>query len=308
MPAYQHVVCVPTPDDRLVRCTDELRSYPPAAHTSPLAKRAGIAVGDAVALAQARALWPVAEVDAGGVPALLVDPTRGAAVGTLVGLHGGGYVLCSAATHVERFTRMGVAAGWRTLVVDYRLAPEHPFPAALDDACAAVSWAQARFGGPVALVGDSAGGALVLATLLHRRDRGDAPAQGAVSISPWADLTCSAASHTERRAIDPFAHLDDLPTYASMYAGGRPLDDPLLSPVHGDYRDLPPLLVQIGSTETLYDDAVAVATAAASAGVATRLEEWQDMFHTWHGMAGGGLHGADEAVAAIGAFLRPLTG
>lgn len=298
------MIRVPTPDPRLTAITDSLRALAPA--PTHAAKRAAIDAGAADAVERVRASGViVTEVDADGVPCLLVEPPGAAPGGTLVGLHGGGYVVCSARTHLERFARMGAQAAWRTLVVDYRLAPEHPFPAALDDAVAAVTWAGARFAGPVALVGDSAGGGLALATLLRRRDLGLAPLAGAVVISPWADLRSDAPSHGRHAAADPFAHLDDLPAYAAMYAGGHPIDAPLLSPVHADYRGLPPLLVQVGSTETLYDDAVAVARRAAAAGVPTRLEEWSGMFHTWHGHVGA-LHGADEATFAAAAFLRRL--
>jgi len=110
-----------------------------------------------------------------------------------------------------------------------------------------------------------------------------------------------------RRARDPFAHLDDLPGYAALYAAGTDLDDPLASPVHGDYRGMPPLLVQIGSEETLYDDAIAVAGAADAAGVDVRVEEWTGMFHTWHAHVGK-VTGADDAIASAATFLRRTLG
>jgi monoterpene epsilon-lactone hydrolase len=242
----------------------------------------------------------VEEVDAGGVPAILVTPPS--AHGTLVGVHGGSYVLCSARTHLERFAAVGTAAGWRTLSLDYRRAPEHPYPAALDDVVAALSWARSKEDGPVGVIGDSAGGGLSLAALLRVRDLGRADVDAAVLISPWADLRCSAGSHRDRRDRDPFAHLDDLLGYARLYVGDHPIDDPLLSPVNGNFAGLPPLLVQVGSEETLYDDAMHVAQEAAKAGVAVRLEVWEGMFHTWHAHLGG-LVGADDAIAAAGRFL-----
>jgi acetyl esterase/lipase len=242
----------------------------------------------------------VEEVQAGGVPAILVTPPG--AHGTLVGVHGGSYVLCSAKTHLERFAAVGTAAGWRTLSLDYRLAPEHPYPAALDDVVAALAWARAEEQGPVGVIGDSAGGGLSLAALLRMRDLGRTDVDAAVLVSPWADLRCSAGSHRDRRERDPFAHLDDLIGYARLYAGDHPIDHPLLSPVNGDFTGLPPLLVQVGSEETLYDDAVRVARAAASVDVTVRLEVWEGMFHTWQASLGE-LTGADEAIAASARFL-----
>lgn len=242
----------------------------------------------------------VEEVDAGGVPVILVTPPD--ARGTLIGVHGGSYVLCSARTHLERFAAVGTTAGLRTLVVDYRLAPEHPWPAAVNDVAAVLGWVRDNLPGPVALIGDSAGGGLALASMLLARDLGPLHVDAAVVISPWADLRCANPSHRERRERDPFAHLDDLVGYARMYIGDGDLDDPLASPIHGDFAGLPPLLVQVGSEESLFEDAAIVAREAAAAGVTVRFETWEGMFHTWHAYLGN-LTGADEAIAAAGRFL-----
>ncbi|MDX6431369.1 MAG: epsilon-lactone hydrolase [Streptosporangiaceae bacterium] len=305
--AYEHLVLPCTPDARLAPLIESLRNSPPGRAEDYLGTREAAELPHTGAAEALRAEGAdVREVVAGGVPAMLVEPS-GDASGTLIGLHGGSYVLCSATTHLRRFSAIGALAGLRTLVVDYRLAPEHPFPAGLHDSIAALRWAAANLDGPLALVGDSAGGGLALATLLRARDV-SAPSFGAaVVISPWADLRCGAPSHQTRRARDPFAHLDDLPGYAALYAAGTDLDDPLASPVHGDYRGLPPLLVQIGSEETLYDDAIAVASAADAAGVDVRVEEWTGMFHTWHAYAGE-VTGADEAIASAATFLRRVLG
>jgi acetyl esterase/lipase len=245
--------------------------------------------------------FTVQPVDVDGVAGELITPPGDLGPGTLVSLHGGGYVLCSAATHRRRFAQMGLAARCRVLNVDYRLAPEHPFPAAVDDGLAALGWALDR--GPVVLVGDSAGGGLALAVALAHRDCGGRRPSGVVAISPWADLTLDGESHRARRARDPFAHLDDLPAYASMYLGATPTTHPHASPVFADFAGLPPLLIQVGSEEALVDDAIAVAERAAAAHVPVRLEEWAGMFHTWHAYAGT-LHGADEAISVIGGWTR----
>jgi len=245
--------------------------------------------------------FTVEAVDVDGVAGELITPPGDLEPGTLVALHGGGYVLCSAATHRRRFAQMGLAARCRVLNVDYRLAPEHQFPAALDDGLAALWWALDR--GPAVLVGDSAGGGLALAVTLAHRDCGGRRPSGVVAISPWADLTLAGESHTSHRERDPFAHIDDLPTYASMYLGPTPPTHPLASPVFADFDRMPPLLIQVGSEESLVDDARAVAERAAAAHVPVRLEEWSGMFHTWHAYAGT-LHGADEAIAVIGGWTR----
>ena len=245
--------------------------------------------------------FTVEAVDVDGVAGELITPPGDLEPGTLVALHGGGYVLCSAATHRRRFAQMGLAARCRVLNVDYRLAPEHRFPAALDDGLAALWWALDR--GPAVLVGDSAGGGLALAVTLAHRDCGGQRPSGVVAISPWADLTLAGESHTSHRERDPFAHIDDLPTNASMYLGPTPPTHPLASPVFADFDRMPPLLIQVGSEESLVDDARAVAERAAAAHVPVRLEEWSGMFHTWHAYAGT-LDGADEAIAVIGGWTR----
>jgi acetyl esterase/lipase len=195
-----------------------------------------------------------------------------------------------------------MAAGGDGLVVEYDLAPDHPFPHAIDQAVA-VCRALTEEGRPFALAGDSAGGGLVMSTMLALRDAGATLPAAAVVISPWVDLTLSAGSLTTRRAIDPFAHLDDLPAYVDAYLAGVDPTDPLASPLFADLRGLPPLLVQVGSDETLYDDAARLARRAADAGVSVELEEWVGMFHTWQAYAGE-LEAADESLAHAGRFLR----
>jgi acetyl esterase/lipase len=295
----ERVVLTPADDPRLAEVTAALRATPAAGtheDKRPIVETPH--VGDPDRLRAEG--WTVELVDAGGVPGWLATPAGGAPDGTLVGLHGGGFVVCSGRTHLRRFAAVGAVAGWRVLSVDYRLAPEHPFPAPVDDAEAALRWAHTTFGEPIALIGDSAGATLCLAVLQRVRD--DGPVATAVVISPWADLRSNAPSYVERRERDPFAHLDDLDAYASMYVGDEDISDPMVSPAHADFRDFPPLLVQIGSEESMYDDAVTIADRAARAGVTVRLEEWAGMFHTWHGYVGG-LTGADAAIASAAAWL-----
>ncbi|UDY37737.1 alpha/beta hydrolase fold domain-containing protein [Dermatobacter hominis] len=308
------VVVDPGPDDRLAGVVAGIRALRPG--DTLAARRAGaehdvdreaqVLLDDGFAVAE-RSI----DTDDGPLPVQVVEPP-GALSGTLVAFHGGGYVLCSPGTHALRFARMAQAARCRLLNVGYPLAPEHPFPAAVRAGVRAVERAAAD--GPVVLLGDSAGGGLVLSVALSLRDglhgapdpAGPAAVRvaGLVAISPWTDLTCSAPSLVERRSIDPFAHIDDLPAFAADYLrGGTEPTDPVASPLFADLAGLPPTLVQVGSTETMYDDAARWAERAAAAGVAVRLEEWEGMFHTWHGHVGE-LTGADLAVAAIGSFVR----
>jgi monoterpene epsilon-lactone hydrolase len=220
-------------------------------------------------------------------------------------LHGGGYVIGSRRSHRHLAAAIARAAGAPTLLLEYRLAPEEPFPAALEDAVAAYEWLLARAIEPerIVLAGDSAGGGLTVATLLALRDRGLPRPAGGVCISPWVDLTCSGASYVSRAVADPIVERASVTMMAQAYAGAVDLKAPLVSPLHADLRALPPLLVQVGSDEVLLDDARGLAERARASGVDARLEEWPAMIHVWHWFQGM-LDEADQAVAVIGEFVR----
>src|SRR5262249_40106661 len=168
------------------------------------------------------------------------------------------------------------AAGTRALLLDYRLAPEHPFPAALEDAVAAYEWLLARGIAPerIVLGGDSAGGGLTIATLLALRDRGMPTPGGGICISPWVDLTCSGASYATKAGADPI-----VPRDGGGAGDGR---GALVPPLDADRRSPPPLLVQVGSDEVLLDDALGLGARARAAGVDVKVEEWPAMVHVWH--------------------------
>ena len=237
-------------------------------------------------------------VDAGGVPAEWVDPP-GVAVGapTLLYFHGGGYGMGSLNTIRALVSQLAAATDARVLSVDYRLAPEHPWPAAVDDAVAAFGWLLQSGVEPstVAFGGDSAGGGLTVAALLAAREQGlPMPAAG-VCLSPWADLTLSSPSLDRNAATDPEVNRVSLARWAELYLAGADPRNPLVSPVFGDLCGLPPLLIQAGTAEAIEDDAVRLAMAAQAAGVPVTLELYEDMIHVWHAFA----PRLPEAVATI---------
>jgi len=247
-------------------------------------------------------------VNAGGVPAEWIVAPGAAEDRFLLYLHGGGYVLGSINTHREMVSRMSRAAGVRALALEYRLAPESPFPAAVDDATAAYRWLLSQGAKPARTViaGDSAGGGLALATLVALRDaKLPLPAAG-VCLSPWADMEGVGASMTSKAKEDPVVQKEGLLGMAKLYLGGADPKTPLAAPVHADLRGLPPLLIQVGSAETLLDDSTRVAERAKAAGVKVDLEVWNEMIHVWQLFAQF-LPEGQEAIAKIGKFIREHT-
>jgi monoterpene epsilon-lactone hydrolase len=224
-------------------------------------------------------------------------------------LHGGGYVIGSPRSHRHLAAAIARAAGTRALLLDYRLAPEHPFPAALEDAVAAFQWllGEGFAPGRIVLAGDSAGGGLTVATLLTLRDRGlPRPAAG-VCISPWVDLTNSAASYASKAAVDPIVTLEGIAMLAQAYIGARDPKQPLVSPLYADLRGLPPLLIHVGSDEVLLDDALGLGARARAASVDVTVREWPAMIHVWHWFLPM-LDEAEQAIAQIGEFVNAHLG
>jgi acetyl esterase/lipase len=241
----------------------------------------------------------------GSVPAEWVTAPGADASRAILYLHGGGYAIGSISSHRELAARISRAAGARVLLIDYRLAPEHPFPAAVDDAVAAYRWLVASGLTPpgLAIAGDSAGGGLTVAALVSLRDSGDTLPAAGVCLSPWVDLEGTGASMTERAALDPMVAADRLRVYANAYLGGADPRSPLASPLYADLRGLPPLLIQVGTAETLYDDASRLADRARTGGVEVTFEACQDMIHVWQIFASM-LPEGREAIDRIGEFLR----
>jgi acetyl esterase/lipase len=202
---------------------------------------------------------------------------------TILYLHGGGYYFCSPQTH--RAASFGLAARSRARVfsLDYRLAPEHPFPAALDDALAAYLRLLADGTQPESIViaGDSAGGGLALATVVALRDRSEPLPAGAILFSPWTDLAATGASLQSNDGIDPMFHGPSIARAAQLYLGDTPATHPYASPLYADFNGLPPLFMQVSSTEVLLDDARRVADKARAAGVDIDFEIWRKMPHVW---------------------------
>lgn len=246
----------------------------------------------------------------GGVPAEWIDAPGAARDAAILYLHGGGYVAGSIDSHRNLTGTLARAAGVRVLALDYRLAPEHPYPAALDDALAAYGALvadEAIDPAHLAIAGDSAGGGLTAATLLALRDTGaPLPALG-VLISPWVDLAGTGESMRTRKDADPMVHPDSLAAMTTRYAGSLDADDPRVSPLYADLRGLPPLLIQVGDAEVLLDDSTRLAAGIEAAGGTVTLEVWPEMVHVWHGSAGH-VPEADAAIAAIARTVRTRLG
>ena len=280
-----------------------LRARPVAEDATPQEMRAGFE-----AMAGMFPLPPGAsheETRAGDVPAEWVRAAASDEARTLLYLHGGGYVVGSPRTHRALAARIADASGARALVIDYRMGPEHPHPAAVDDAVAAWRWLLDQGADPARafIAGDSAGGGLTMATLLALRDAGAPLPATAVCLSPWVDLECVGDSMTSRADQDAMVQRRGLLEMAAHYLGGASPRTPTASPLHADLSDLPPLLIQVGTAETLLDDSTRLAERARAAGVDVTLEPWDEMIHVWQIFAGM-LPEADQAIAGIGEFVR----
>lgn len=257
---------------------------------------------------QQRALPMPAGVDArdatiAGVPCRWFSATGQDDAPVLVYYHGGGYVIGSLDSHSELCSRLALTCNVRVLSVGYRLAPEHPFPAGLDD-CVAVtrdlSQREASAGG-VFVGGDSAGGGMALSVMLRMRAAGDALPRAAVLYSPWTDLTSSGESYSSRAELDPMIEAARIGSMAGLYAADAPLDDPLVSPLHADLAGLPPLLIQVGDHEVLLSDSTVLASRARDAGVSVTLETYPGAFHVFQAVPG--LPETESALLATAAFL-----
>jgi monoterpene epsilon-lactone hydrolase len=251
----------------------------------------------------------VSEVTAGGVPAHWLAAPGADAARVLLFLHGGGYELGSLRSDGELAARLGRASGMRVLFPEYRLAPEHPFPAAIDDVIAAWRWLrtdQHLSARSITVAGDSAGGGLAVALLVATRDAGEELPAAAALMSPTVDLTSSGAPMTERADQDPISTPAVLRQFASDYLARADPKTPLASPLFASLRGLPPLLVQVGTADLLLCDSERLAAAAAEAGVDVRLEVGEGLTHVYQLLLG--TPEAADATEQIGQFLRASDG
>jgi epsilon-lactone hydrolase len=257
-------------------------------------------------------IWPVANdvnlelVDLEGVPGEWSIARGSDATRVLMFFHGGGYCSGSILSHRRMVTEAGRAAGTRTLAVGYRLAPEHPFPAALEDALTVWRYVrnQGVAAGRIAVGGDSAGGGLTVALINRLRDAGEALPGCAWLVSPWTDLTMSGETLATKDVVDPIVHENYLGELADAYLpAGTDRKDPQVSPLYADLKGLPPTLIQVGSAETLLADATRFAAAAGAADVRVTLEIWPHMIHAWH-LWNAHLEPGRRALANAGTFIR----
>lgn len=247
----------------------------------------------------------VEPVMAGDVSGEWVSAPGAAADSVILCLHGGGYTMGSSkATHVLA-SFLSTASGCRVLVIDYRLAPEHPFPDALEDTISAYRWllAQGILPGRIIFAGLSAGGGLALSTLVSLRDAQSALPAGAVLISPWTDLAGTGESVINRAEADPWLTDEMNRFHAALYAGGKELRHPLISPVYADLRGLPWLLIHVGNDEIMLDDSVRVAERAKAVGVEVTLQVWEGLWHVFHAFAYR-LPEGRQAIDQIGQFIQ----
>ena len=242
-----------------------------------------------------------------GLDAEWLMPDRVQETGLLLYLHGGAYVMGSCATHRRLVSHIARAAGIRALLPEYRLAPEHPFPAALEDSVDLYRSLLRDGHAPqdIVIAGDSAGGGLALATLLALRDAGDKLPAGACLLSPWLDLAGSGESLTTRATRDPWFDPSDMPMVAAYYCSADRLHEPLVSPVYADLSGLPPLYIQVGSDEILLSDSTRAADMVRAAGGEVEIEIWPGMWHVFQAFVGQ-MPESRAAINGIGAWLRRI--
>jgi acetyl esterase/lipase len=253
--------------------------------------------------------FEVTPVKIGDLSAEWMVPAQGSKERVILYFHGGGYVLGSSQGHRPFVAKFVKGSGIGALVVDYRLAPEHPFPAALDDAVAAYRWLLAEGLSPsnIVVAGDSAGGGLALATLLALRDQGVALPAGAVALSPWTDLKCTGPSLTTNRDVDTLTWLESWAVFSEYYVGDSDPERPWISPLYGELHGLPPLLIFVGGDELLRDDSTRFAEKARQAGVDVTLRIGEGMFHCYPACAPL-FPEATQAMAEACAFIKAHIG
>jgi len=248
----------------------------------------------------------ITSVDINGVPAEWVERTLSRAHRVILYFHGGGYCGGSPDSHRAFVSKLCNEAHARALLVDYRLAPEHPFPAAYEDALTCYRWLLASGIDPagIALAGDSAGGGLALAAAMGIRDEGLPMPASVVGLSPMVDLALSGRTILTEAKSDPFLDMRDLINFSQNYLAGHYPTDPRASPLYGDFHGLPSMLLHVGSNEILKDDALRAAILAEDAGVDVSVEVWDNMIHVFQMLP---MNGAEASIARLGSFIRSRT-
>jgi acetyl esterase/lipase len=249
------------------------------------------------------------DVDVDGIPAIWADTDGGATDRVLLYVHGGGYVIGAAEYYKNMCGHLAKAIGCRVLILDYRLAPEHPHPAPVEDGVRGFQWlrSQGFDANHIAIAGDSAGGGLTVTTMLSLRDQGLGQPAAGVPISPWGDLEGLGGTIATNADKDVLVSIEMLQAFAEMFLAGGDAKDPLAAPIYADYAGLAPLYIQVGGDETLLDDTVRIVAKAEEAGVDVSSEVFPEMQHVFQ-FGAGRMPEADDAVAKIGAYLRPRLG
>jgi epsilon-lactone hydrolase len=247
------------------------------------------------------------EVEAGGVPAMWIEPHGPALDGVIIAFHGGGFISGSLYTHRKLYGHLAKATGVRALLVHYRLAPEFPYPAQIEDALAAYRWTVAQ-GVTAALAGDSAGGGLCASAALRIRDAELPPPAALLLISPWVDMALAGSTYESNAATDVFftrAMVGELVT--AYLRNGESPKDPDVNVLHADLTGLPPMFIQAGGAEAILDESERLAERARAAGVEVRLDVFAGKLHTFQ-MAAGRTPEADDAIRRFAAWVRPKLG
>ena len=239
----------------------------------------------------------------GSAPGEVLQPPSVSQDGVILFLHGGGYCVGSLDSHRPLSATLAKASGLTVFALDYRLAPEHPYPAALNDAVSAYRSLLDEGHERIVLAGDSAGGGLALATALSLRDAGLPSPAALLLVSPWGDLGCGGATMVSNAAADPMLSQPALQRWAAAYVGRVPTDHPLCSPLFADLKGLPPVILQAGSDEILLDDTLRLEKALQQARVPVTLQVYPGLWHDFH-LQAGVLDEADEAIGKLGSFAR----
>ena len=247
----------------------------------------------------------VENININGIDSAWIRPTGADKSKVLLHIHGGGYVTGSIASYLRMCILMAQTLKVNVLLPAYRLAPEHPFPAALDDVLKIYRWllSQGYQSKDILISGDSAGGGLCVASVLALRDQGDAVPAAVICLSPWTDLTIQGQSHVTNVKSEAMLNTETLREWALAYTSEQNFRNPLVSPIFADFHNFPPLLIQVSADEVLLDDAVALAEKAKSAGVDVSLKVWDGLWHVWQ-VVGDAIPESKKAFEEIGQFVR----